>query len=126
MDILPELLRSLENIARSELVSARDVYFSLVLWATFFTAAGVVIEGFDAIKELREERHKVKVGFPHADFAIRRHRFDWWKLVAFSGWLIVSIGVVGEFWFEAKIKHFDTVIKILEDDERQYAQDNEK
>ncbi len=92
------------------------------LLATFVVAAGVVIEGTEDIKdawaELNRYRFKSnrKLKLTADGVPIFEHRLDWLKFVVLSGWLLIALGVVGEFWLEQHVSEFDRGIQAIDDE----------
>jgi hypothetical protein len=92
-------------------MGARDAYFNLLEYSAIAVGIGVVLEGLELAKDWREESQwlqRIRLPIPHVGR---------WILVAASiGWLLVAVGVFGEFWFEDKVSRYDHTIRDIDDD----------
>jgi hypothetical protein len=116
MVIPPEFLRTLDESIRPLLTDARDIYFRWLEYSTFAVGFGVVLEGLEVIHDTKEEVHKFRIGFPRrTDVVATRHRLNRVLLISLLGWLLVSVGVLGEFWFEIKVSQYDKTLRLIDD-----------
>lgn len=110
----------LDEIIRPYLQDGRDTYFNLLLISTFVVALGVIVEGWDVFEEIVEERNKHRYTPPRLTaeglpIVVEQH-FAWLKILGLAGWLLVCIGVVGEFWLEQRVSNFDVGIRLIDDE----------
>jgi hypothetical protein len=119
----PHALAPLDEAVRLYLTGGRDEYFNLLLLATLIVAIGVVLEGFEVCHEVKDEISRYRFKFRHelridgtTGLPVFEHRLNRKLLAAAVGWFLVSIGVVGEFWLEAKVKQFDVSIQFIDND----------
>lgn len=116
-------LDRLNEAIRPFLLEGRSGFHQLLLGSTFAVLVGIVLEvweiSHDVLEELRQNFQTRKTapelvltseGVP--SFSNRR---SWMKTVGAVGWLLVSIGVAGEFWFDSVISDFDTGIRLIDD-----------
>jgi hypothetical protein len=107
----PDTLAALESAVRPVLLGARDAYFNLLTYSAIAVGVGVVLEGVELAKDWREEcrwLQRIRLPLPHAGL---------WILTAASfGWLLVAVGVFGEFWFEDRVSWYDHTIRSIDDD----------
>jgi hypothetical protein len=111
----PEANKSLED-ARNWWQIARSHDFSNVLLMTKLVAVGVIFEGPElvhefvaAIKRWMAKRAKLWWKTPAGD----DHMPDWIMLIGLLGWLLVAVGVAGEFVLDAKVNTDDDNIQSI-------------
>ena len=102
---LSEMAKLLAPAARVAMERLRgDDEFCLKL-STVLVAIGVILEYFEISHELRE-----KTG----PFKIHRPEMPKWMLYAgFAGWLMIVVGVVGEFVFESAVSTWSEQLESL-------------
>lgn len=92
---LPQIAKDLAPLAREVLEGFRHTDEIWLDISTVLVAIGVILEVFEIVHELRE-----KVG----PFKFSRPEMPKWMVWAgFAGWLMIVIGVAGEFWFEGAV-----------------------
>lgn len=90
---LSDVAKALAPFVVDTLKWFRHQYEILLYASTILVAVGVIAEGFEVIHEHREKTGPFKIDRPEAP--------KWMVRAAFWGWLMVSVGVAGEFWFES-------------------------
>ncbi len=89
---LPEIAKTLAPFVQDTLKWFRNQYEVALYVATFLVGIGVILEGFEVVHEHREKTGPFKIHRPESP--------KWMTRAAFWGWLLVSVGVAGEFIFE--------------------------
>jgi len=90
---LSEMAKLLAPAARVAMERLRgDDEFCLKL-STVLVAIGVILEYFEISHELREKTDPFKIHRPEMP--------KWMLYAGFAGWLMIVVGVVGEFVFES-------------------------
>jgi hypothetical protein len=125
----PEYLSKLDTLVRNDLEDTRSLYFGLLLAFAGLVAVGVILEGPEALKDVREAFTELKVRWlrpiqtafksPLAS-AIPFHpqkESRLLKTLSFAGWFLICIGVTGEAVTEAivarldgQLQYFDSVL----------------
>lgn len=114
----------LDEHIRPFLLEGRSEWHSLLLLATFVVAVGVVLEIWEICKDVREEwDHNTGSKPKRASLVLSsegvpffEHRRSWVKTIGAVGWLLVVLGVVGEFWFDSVIADFDIGLRVIDDE----------
>jgi hypothetical protein len=119
----PSLTEALDSIVKADLLNWRDVWFHRLLWSTAAVALGLAFEGPELwleIRHIRLDRRDRRMFF-----APTRHEIgSTWKMLAFIGWVLIVLGVMGEGIFEAMVSRVDDQVQtfsdiLLEDAQRQ-------
>ena len=84
---LPEIAKVLAPFVQETLRWFRHQYEVELKVATFLVAIGVILEGFELVHELKKKPNSPPTP-------------KWITNLAFAGWIMVSVGVAGEFIFE--------------------------
>jgi hypothetical protein len=105
-ELSPEAIKKLED-ARDGWQNSRTPDFSNLLLVTKLVAIGVILEGPELVYEIINavKRWREKPTREHAPY--------WITIVGLIGWLIVSIGVAGEFWVDGKVNTDDENIQSI-------------
>jgi hypothetical protein len=114
-ELSPEAIKALEQ-TRQTAESARVKDFGYLLLATKLVAVGVVLEGPELVHDAwsmiaRWLKRKTS-----------DHTPSWITVVGIIGWLIVSIGVAGEFWVDEWVNSDDEKVRIVDEQLLQDAQ----
>src|SRR5258708_6322793 len=107
---LPILIDWLDRAVRHDLRAWRDTYFDCLVVATFLVAIGVALEGLEYLP-IRKE-------FLDSSSGLMRVRFRATNLLRRAevlGWIMVAIGVVGEFGFEPLFSQADERLQSFND-----------
>jgi hypothetical protein len=119
----PEFINTLDKLVKTDLLNWRDTWFHCLLWSTAVVGLGLALEGPELwleIKHITLDRRDRR-NF----FALSHHEIPpKLKVLAFIGWLLIVIGVVGEGAFEAMVSRADGQVQtfndiLLEDAQRQ-------
>lgn len=108
---IPDTLNGIDDLIRLNFDGFREIWFNRLLAATFLVVVGLVMEG----PELWYEIHAIV----HRWFFNRRFHFsitedhtpDWAKLLAFLGWILIVIGVAGEFVADSFVSKADGFVQ---------------
>lgn len=105
-ELSPQAIKTLED-SRIGLQDARSHDFSRLLLMTKLVAIGVILEGpelvyaiFNAVKRWRKR-------------STGEHDPEWIIVLGLVGWVLVSIGVGGEFWVDGKVNTDDDNIQSI-------------
>ncbi len=110
MYVSAEILNRLDELVRADLKNRRDFYFTWLLIATGAVLTGILMEGPEAARDLREGFRKRR----SPNLADSHHPL--WVLILTSiGWLLISSGVVGEGIFEALVSQADGSLQMFND-----------
>lgn len=101
-----ESIKDLER-SRNGWQVIRDHNFSKLLTMTKLVAAGVLLEGPELVHELSNAIRRWR-GKDVAD-----HPPSWITFIGIVGWILVSIGVAGEFWVDNKVNFDDGNIQSI-------------
>src|ERR1700733_699793 len=112
------LLSALDDLVRTDLQDIRQSFFVWLLRSTAVVAIGVILEGPETIRELSEEierflfrlSRQISIN-PVSGLPFIRHRLKWRLLIAAAGWVLIGVGVVGEFGFEIGVSKYDALIQ---------------
>ena len=96
----PEAIKALET-SRDSLVANRNHDFHSLLVMTVLVAAGVILEGPEIVYKIWELFRRWGKGTTPA------HDPAWITLLGLIGWLLVGIGVAGEFWTDGWVNTDD-------------------
>jgi hypothetical protein len=101
----PELAQKIDDLMRADLVYWRDLWFGQLLLATKVVVGGLILEGPELMCELtsivRKRNQWGRLELPEV------HIPDWVKLVAFLGWILIVLGVAGEWITNASFSDAD-------------------
>jgi hypothetical protein len=112
MYIPPEMARRLDELVRRDLQDLRDSYFLWLLIATAAVLVGILMEGPEVARDLRDAFRSRRKRDLH--IAERPHPF-WVLLVSSIGWVLISSGVVGEGIFEGLASKADGLLQTFND-----------
>jgi hypothetical protein len=99
---------------------SRDGYFNLLLLSTVVVAIGVVMEGPQVFEDIQEEIERFWHGRPRLEIdkrthlPVTRHRFNWKKMIESLGWLLVAVGVCGEFALDSLVSQSDRQLQTFD------------
>lgn len=105
MTVTPEMLRLLDEAARNSLQELRDLWFFWLVVSAVVVAVGVVVEGPEIFKDIRE-------AFSDSGFSKKIERRI--ALLSAIGWLLVAVGVAGEFVAEVMVSKADALIQTFD------------
>lgn len=105
-ELSPEALKALED-KRSALQGVRDGHFANLLLMTKLVAWGVILEGPELVYEIIAviKRWRRKKTRDHAPAFV--------TFIGLVGWILVSVGVAGEFWVDGKVNSDDNGIQTI-------------
>jgi hypothetical protein len=105
-ELSPDAIKALEK-AREGWLTARSKDFPNLLLMTKLVAGGVILEGPELVYELwkviRRWRKRV----------VSEHAPSWITLIGLVGWVLVAVGVGGEFWVDAKVNSDDENVQSI-------------
>ena len=109
----PEAIKKLEDL-REGWQSTRVIDFSRLLLVTKLVAIGVILEGPEIILEIAKAVNK-RWGASRRwrEKSAEDHIPDWIKVIGLVGWVLVSIGVAGEFWVDSWVNTDDEHIQSI-------------
>jgi hypothetical protein len=118
MILTGDSLKTLDDLVRTDLQDIRQSFFVWLLISTAVVALGVLLEGPELLREASEEierfrfksLHRVNINLV-TGLPIIRHRLNWRLLLEVAGWLLIGIGVVGEFGFEIGMSKYDKLLQ---------------
>jgi len=127
MDVSSAVIRALNESIRPYLSEGRAGYHFWLSTSTFFVGLGVVLEAPETFREARKEfseywmhrwgRRRIALNaFGLPVVTPERRRLPWIAAISVIGWLIVAVGVVGEFWFDDKVSAFDATLQMIDND----------
>jgi hypothetical protein len=114
-----EIAKKINDLVRSDFESFRDGWFHWLLFWTAIVAVGLLFELpeiiHDSVEAIRNLRHS-----PKSTPEIR----PWMKLLVSVGWLLIIVGVMGEFVADSFVSNADGIIttfneNLLADAQRQ-------
>ncbi len=102
----PEAIKKLED-SRNAWQNTRLHDFSWLLRVTKWVAIGVILEGPELVYELFNTVKRLKKK------TIAEHAPAWITFVGLIGWILVAIGVAGEFWIDGRVNTDDDNIQSI-------------
>jgi len=105
-ELSPEAIKKLED-NRDQWQRLRDQHFGALLLMTKLVAWGVILEGPELAFELWnviKRWRKRPVG---------EHAPAWITFIGLIGWILVSVGVAGEFWVDSNVNSDDQKIQAI-------------
>ena len=102
----PDAIKKLEA-SREGWQNLRSRDFSRLLLMTMLVAVGVILEGPELIYEIREAIRRWR------NRPARDHSPGWITAVGIVGWILVSVGVAGEFWVDSWVNRDDDHIQSI-------------
>lgn len=103
-ELSPDAVKALED-KRNALQVTRDEHFSILLLMTKFVFWGVILEGPELIYEIAQGIRRWR------RLKTREHAPGWITVIGLVGWMLVSVGLVGEFAWERKVNTDDNGIQ---------------
>jgi hypothetical protein len=105
-ELSPDAIKALEG-SRNNLLGIRAQHFASLLLMTKLVAAGVILEGPELVYEISQviKRSRKRPTREHAPALI--------TFVGLVGWILVSVGVAGEFWVDGKVNSDDDNIQSI-------------
>lgn len=108
---IPDTLKGIDDLIRTNFEEFRAVWFTRLLIATFLVVFGLVLEG----PELWHEIHSITQRWMfrrHFHFSLpEEHTPEWAKLFAFVGWMFIVVGVAGEFVADSFLSKADGYVQ---------------
>jgi hypothetical protein len=102
----PEAIRKLED-SRDGWQQIRSRHFSDLLLMTKLVAFGVVLEGPELVYEIVQLLKRWRKR------ATKEYAPGWITVIGLAGWIMVSIGVAGEFWVDSWVNGDDGNIQSI-------------
>lgn len=88
---------------RADFQSIRDTYFFRLEACTFAVVIGVFIEESEYLLSWKRVRQRIPLRF-----LLPTHRFETWvRRLSKTGWVLILLGVAGEFAYEAYVSRAD-------------------
>jgi hypothetical protein len=120
LDGSPDLItKALQLSQRADLQKYRDSYFDLLLLCTKIVAVGLLLEAPEIVHDVYGimRRKSIELRYWLAPSISRREHSvpGWMKILTAIGWLLIVLGVIGEFVSEAYINKYDTALQRLND-----------
>jgi hypothetical protein len=107
----PELANKIDDLMKDDLLYWRSLCFGWLLLATKIVVVGLVIEGSELIYEMflivRRKVREHRWGFR----LLKAEIPEWMKIVAFVGWLLIVVGVSGEWIADGIVSDADRNIE---------------
>lgn len=113
--ITPDTLKGIDDLIRAGLIGFRENCFNWLLAATGLVIAGLVLEGpelwYEILSIVRHWgfRRKFKFSLPE------EHTPNWVKLIAFVGWIVIVIGVAGEYVADSFVSRADGFVQTFDE-----------
>jgi hypothetical protein len=111
----PDTLKGVDGLIRAGFEAYRATCFNWLLVATGLVVAGLIFEGPELWHEttsiVRRWRfiHRFRFSLPE------EHTSDWAKLLAFIGWLLIVIGVGGEYVADSFVSKADAYVQTFDE-----------
>ena len=103
---MPDVLKGVDDLIRSNLEEFRQQWFVSLLIATGLVAIGLLLEApeiwHETVKAVRKLLHSC---------APETEAHPWTKLAGTLGWLLIVIGVTGEFVFDGVVSRADGFVQ---------------
>jgi hypothetical protein len=107
-----DVVTKLNECANTNFVTMRDWWFGVVSCATALVAFGLVLEAPELVHDLIPIGRKIISSLRRSSIEFPKHKApDWVKVVAFVGWILIVVGVVGEEVAGIKVKDLDADIQ---------------
>jgi hypothetical protein len=107
--ILPVISKSLDDLVRSDFELFRNIWFTRLLISTAVVALGLLFElpeicheSADAIRALRHKPRLPEIA-------------PWMKLLVSIGWLLIVVGVTGEFVADSFVSKADGIVQAFDE-----------
>jgi hypothetical protein len=108
--IAPIVVKALDDLVRSEFESFRNIWFNRLLISTAVVAVGLLFElpeiWHDSIRAIRDLRHS---STPTPEVSARI------KLLISVGWLLIVVGVIGEFVADSFVSKADGIVQTFDE-----------
>jgi hypothetical protein len=108
--VAPIVIKGLDDLVRSDFESFRDIWFNRLLISTAVVVIGLLFElpeiWHDSIRAIRDLRHSSR---PTAELP------SWMKLLISLGWLLIVVGVVGEFVADSFVSKADGIVQTFDE-----------
>jgi hypothetical protein len=112
--IPPELLAKLDDCAKTDFTSARDLWFSRQWWASAFVIAGLVLEGPELWYEMVSIARS-RIPYFRYRIVLIESRLELAKVLAFVGWIFIVGGLFGELKASSRIADLSASIQECSD-----------
>ena len=107
--IPPVIPKGLDDLVRSDFELFRNIWFTRLLISTAVVALGLLFElpeicheSVDAIRALRHKPRMPEIA-------------SWMKLLVSIGWLLIVVGVTGEFVADSFVSKADGIVQIFDE-----------
>jgi hypothetical protein len=111
LSLTPELVEYINKLMRADLFEWRNFLFDKLLLSTKLVALGLLLEGpeltWDMFSLFRQWRFKTRFHFSVPE----GHPSAGVKVAAFVGWILIAVGVAGEWYLETMIESADAGIQ---------------
>jgi hypothetical protein len=105
-DLSPQAIKTLEG-SRDGWQTARTHDFANLLLVTKLVAIGVILEGPELVFEIMNAMKR------WWKKSTKEHAPDWITFVGLVGWVLVAVGVAGEFWVDGKVNTDDDNVQSI-------------
>lgn len=111
----PDTLKGIDNLIRADFIAFRETCFNWLLAATGLVVAGLVFEGpelwhdISSIIQRWRSKRRFRSSLPE------EHTPDWAKLLAFAGWLLIVVGVAGEYVADSFVSRADGYVQTFDE-----------
>lgn len=111
----PKLSKYIDDLMQADILAWRDVLFTWLLRSTLAVTSGLVLEGpelfHDIVSLIRQWWFRRKFHFSLPE----EHAPEWAKVLAFIGWILITVGVAGEWYTEVHIEDADLTVQSFMD-----------
>jgi len=109
-----EVIAKLNECAKTDFGSIRDLWFGRLSLSTDFVVAGLALEVFELAYETADIARE-RIRFLKYRVVILERHIQIARLIAFVGWFLIVGGVAGERFSEARVKNADVNIQECSD-----------
>lgn len=111
----PDALKSIDTLIRADFIAYRETCFNWLLAATGLVVAGLALEGPELWHEItsinRHWRFRRRFHFSLPE----EHAPNWATLLAFVGWLLIVVGVAGEYVADSFVSRADGYVQTFDE-----------
>jgi hypothetical protein len=110
----PDTLKGIDTLIRADFIAFRETCFNWLLAATGLVVVGLAFEGPELWHEISSItrrwcfRRKFRFSLPE------EHTPNWAKLLASLGWLLIVVGVVGEYVADSFVSRADGYVQTFD------------
>jgi hypothetical protein len=110
----PDTLKGVDDLIHAGFEAYRASCFNWLLFATALVVLGLVLEGPELWEEIRTiiRRWRFRHGLRSSS---EEHGPDWVKLLAFVGWILIVLGVAGEYVADSFVSKADGFVQTFDE-----------